>query len=159
MPQKGMAALQLCNPVSSLLVHESQILYWHCGWEPPEEILLQPRCCECHCLGASWMVGQGCFLNTGIQVTILNYAATLSSYLKSHGSQAKPLVTAENGVSHLFFKKVDEDCRSYQPVSLVPGKAMVQIIPEDTSKHMDDGEVVKDSQHELQLLQGQTAPD
>lgn len=107
------------------------------------------------------MVGQGRFLNTGIQVPILNYAATLSSYLKSHSSQAKSPVTGKNGVSHLFLKKGDEDCRSYQPVSLtsVPGKIMVQIIPKDTSKHMEDGEVVKDSQHELQLLQGQTVPD
>lgn len=87
----------------------------------------QPRCCECHCPGASWMVGQGCFLNTGIQVTILNYAATLSSYLKSQSSQAKSPVTGENGVSHLFLKKGDEDCRSYPPVSLttVHGKIMV----------------------------------
>lgn len=126
MPQEGMAALQLCNPVSSLLVHESQILYWHCGWETPEEILL-PAQVLCHCPGASWMVGQGCFLNTGIQVTILNYAATLSSYLKSQSSQAKSPVIGENGVSHLFLKKGDEDCRSYPPVSLttVHGKIMV----------------------------------
>lgn len=54
-------------------------------------------------------------------------------------------MTGENGVSHLFFKKGDEDCRSYQPVSLtsVPSKIAVQIILEDTSKYVEDTEVVK----------------
>lgn len=45
---------------------------------------------------------------------------------------------------------------SYHPVSLtsVPGKIMVQIILEDTSKHTEEAEVLKTAQHKLQLLQG-----
>lgn len=71
-------------------------------------------------------------------------------------------MTGEDGVSQLFLKKGGkENCGSYQPVSLtsVPGKIMVQILLADTSKHTEDREVVQDSQHKLQLLQGQTVPD
>lgn len=97
----------------------------------------------------------------GIQMTASQLCShSLIIFEKSWQSGKVPSDWRKRSITSVF-KKGDEDCRSYQPVSLtsVPGKIMVQIILEDTSKLVEDREVVKDSQYKLQLRQGQTVPD
>lgn len=51
----------------------------------------------------------------------------------------------------IFIKSRNNDPGNYQPVSptSVPAKTMENILPEAVLRHMEDGEVIQDSQHGL----------
>ncbi|KAK4828605.1 hypothetical protein QYF61_000057 [Mycteria americana] len=75
-------------------------------------------------------------------------AKPLSPYLKSHGSQVKSPVTGKRETSPPFLKRVKrETLGTTNQSDSVPGNIMEQIHLEDMLKHMEDREVVRDSQH------------
>lgn len=146
MSQKGMAALQLCNPVSSLLVHKSQILYWYCGWEIPKETLLLAQVLP------GWL-DRDISLTQAFRLT----TSEIHSHSFSHHIWKVIAVKVHSGRRKLeyqicFYKKVMKTVG-------VTNQSALPLCPVRSSKHMEDAEVVKDSQHELQLLQGQIVPD